>query len=336
MDAGHPVQAEPLLREALARGRARLGDRHPDVLDGMTLLAEALRQLGRLGESESVLRSAIALDGQANTRPDTHAAWHVNDLANVLAVEGRFDEAEAAYAKAIGMYRAVAQGPSIGEAVNLANLARLRFRQGAHAEAESLLRDAIARKQRLLGADYRDNGRGYDQACLAEILVARGQLDAAGPVAEGALAETRATHAGSSPDIVYALTADARLLAARGDWQQAAARSGNAVAMDTALADQGSERAIRARLLFGELLHRLGRDADAQAQLTATLAAVDAMTPAPPSLVAHAAGDLARVDAALGDRDAAARLRARAGSSLAAVTGANGERDEVLRSLAQD
>ena len=54
--------------------------------------------------------------------------------------------------------------------MNLGNLARLRFRQGAYAEAEAGVRDAILRKEHLLGADYEDNGRSYDRACLAEIL----------------------------------------------------------------------------------------------------------------------------------------------------------------------
>jgi len=337
LDAGHPSRAEPLLREALARARARLGDRHPDVADAMALLAMALRQLGRSGESERLLLSALEIDDQVNARPNGHTAWHLTDLASAYVVEGRFEQARATYAKALAMNRALAPAGDLGASANLINLARLRFRQGDYAAAEAGLRDAIQRREHLLGADYEDNGRSYDRACLAEILVARGHLDEAREIADDALAEARASHPEANPDIAFALTVDARAMAARGDRQRAAALAGSAVAMDAALADQGSERAVRARLLSGEILHQLGRDGEARSQLQGALAAADAMTPAPPALVAHIAGELALVATSLDDRAAAARLREQAQAALAGVApGQSAERREVVQLLAQE
>jgi serine/threonine-protein kinase len=335
MDAGHPASAEPLLREALARARGRLGDRHPDVVDAMTFLASALRQVGRAGEAERLLLAALDIDRQADARPGGRTAWHLNDLANVYVGEGRFEQAEAAYAKALALDRALGPAAALAETMNLANLARLRFRQGAYAEAQAGLRDAIRRRERLLGADYEDNGRSYDRACLAEILAARGRLDEARDLAADALAEARAHHPEANPDIAFALMVDARVTAARGDRGRASALAASAVAMEAALADRGSERAARARLLAGELLHGLGRDGEARAQLEAALATVDAMAPAPPALVAHVAGELARVAASLGDRAVAMRMRERAQAALAAVArGRNAERDEAATLLA--
>jgi serine/threonine-protein kinase len=337
MDAGHPARGEPLLREALARTRERLGDRHPDVADSMALLAGALRQLGRSGESERLLLAAIDIDNRVNPHPNGHTAWHVNDLANVYVIEGRLEQAQASYAKALDLNRALAPAANLGETVNLANLARLRFRQGAYADAEAGMRDAIQRKAHLLGTDYEDNGRSYDRACLAEILVARGHLDEAQEIANDALAEARTSHPEAHPDIAFALTVNARLMAARGDRERASMLVGSAVAMDALLADQDSERAIRARLLFGELLHKLGRDGEARPQLQDALAAAVAMAPAPPALVGHIAGELAHVAESLGDRSAAALMRERARTSLAGVTqGQNAERDEVLQLLAPE
>ena len=336
MDAGHPARAEPLLREALARARGRLGDRHPEVADAMAFLAQALRQQGRLDDSEKLLLAAVAIDGQLDAPASADAAWHVNDLANVYAVEGRFEQADAAYAKALALNRAAAPTPNLGESVNLANVARLRFRQGAYAEAEAGLRDTLQRSQRLLGADYGDNGRAYDRACLAEILIARGQLDEAHALVDEALAEARASHPEASPDVAFALMVEARLSAARGDWQAASASAASAVAMDVALADQGSERAIRARLLSGQILHRLGRDGEARVQLEGALTSAEAVVPAPPALVAHVAGALAQVDASLGDRAGAVRMRERARASLSAVApGPNAERGEAVQLLAR-
>jgi hypothetical protein len=89
--------------------------------------------------------------------------------------------------------------------------------------------------------------------------------------------------------------------------------------------------------LFGEVLHRRGRDGPAWPQLTGALAAAEAMTPTPPALVAHIAAQAAQVAAAAGDPASAARLRERARAALAAVApGRNAERDEVVRLLGQE
>jgi tetratricopeptide (TPR) repeat protein/tRNA A-37 threonylcarbamoyl transferase component Bud32 len=335
MDAGHPALAEPLLREGLTRTRERLGNRHPDVADAMALLADALRQDGRAGESERLLLEAIAIDDQAHAQPNSHTAWHVNDLANTYALQGRFEQAQASYAKALAMNQALAPAGDLARSVNLANLARLRFRQGDVAEAQALLRDAIRRKEQLLGADYKDNGRSYDRACLAQILVARGRLDEAREIVDDVLAEARTRHAEAHPDIAFALAVQARLMSARGDAQRASTLAASAVAMDTALGDARSERTTRARLLSGAILHGLGRDGEARPRLQDALAAADAMAPAAPALVAHLAAELAQVAIALGDRAGAARMRQRAQAALAEVaSGPNAERNEVLQLLA--
>ena len=334
MDAGHPDRAEPLLREALARERSRLGDRHPDVADAMAILVSALLQLGRLGESEQLMRAVLDIDANAYARPSAHTAWHFNKLANVFALEGKFEQAHAFYLKAIGVDRALAPAADLSEAVSLANLARLRFRQGVYAEAEAGLRDAIELQQHMLGADYEDNGRSYDRACLAEVLIARGHLDEAGVIAADALAEARRRHSEAHPDVAFALTVQAELMAANGTRERAVVLAGGAVAMYAALADQGSEKAIRARLLFGEILQTLGRNSAARPQLQSALAAAHAIAPTPPALVAHVEADLARVDASIGDRAAAARMREQAQASLADVeAGPNAERNAVLHLL---
>jgi len=189
----------------------------------------------------------------------------------------------------------------------------------------------------MLGADYEDNGRSYDRASLAEILMARGNLDEAREIAAEALAEAARRHPQAHPDVAFALVIDAELLAAGGDPARASALADRAVAMHVTLEDQGSEKAIRARLLLGEILHKLGQDGAARPQLQSALAATGAMTPAAPALAAHIEGDLARVAAALGDVATAARMRERAQAALAEVEeGQNAERGVVLRLVEQE
>ncbi|WP_267226532.1 serine/threonine-protein kinase [Dyella silvae] len=335
MDAGHPEPAVPLLREALARKRSHLGARHGDVADTMDLLAQALMQSGRYSESEQLLRDAVSMDTSVYGRPNAHTAWHLNDLANVLAFEDRFNEAEALYDQSMAIDLAVAPAADLTQAVSIGNLARLRFAQGDYVGAEAGYRDAIARKQRLLGADYGDNNLGYDKARLAEILIARGRLDESAPLVNAAVAEERRRYRDAHPDTAFALMIDAELMAASGDHHRAADLCEEAVAMYTALDDQRTDKAIRARLLLGDLWLSLGRNVEAKSQLEAVLSTLSTITPAPSALMAYAKADLARIDASLGDVDAATRLHTEARALLSDVKpGPNADRDAATHLLA--
>lgn len=335
MDAGHADRAEPLLREALERKRRRYGEQHADVADAMEYLAHALIRLGRYGEAEQRMRGALAVDAQVYSHPHTHLAWHLNELAIVLSLEGRLAEADVLFARSIEVCRALGAGSALAETVTLGNRARIRFQQGDDEAAERGLRDVIERKQQLLGEDYGDNGRSYDRASLADVLVARGRLDEAQTLLDAALAEARRRRQDADPDLAYALTVAARLSAARGAREQAAAQAAEAVAAYAALADPASEKSIRARLLYGETLQDLDRAAQARPPLESALASIRAATPGSPALLAHAAVDLARTDAALGEREAALALRREAAAALSGdAAEPSVERDAAMRQLA--
>lgn len=335
MDAGHPERAEPLLREALARKRARFGARHADVADAARMLTWTLIRLGRYGEGEQLMREALDIDASVYPRPHLQVARHLNDLANVLKLEGKLGEAGVYYAKAIALDRTLAPAAALDEAVSLANVARTRLRQGAYAEAEAGLRDAVAREQRLLGADYADNGRGHDEADLADVLVARGRLDEARVLVDDALADARHRHRDAHPDTAFAEYVEAELFAARGEREGAATYAGAAVATYAALADAGSEKAIRARLLYAETLQDLGRNSEAKPQFERALAAATADVPNTAALVARAAAGLARVESALGDAAAARNHRREAETALAAIPAESStDRDAATRLVA--
>lgn len=333
-DAGRANRAEPLLRDALSRKRSRLGSRNAEVADTMVIFASALAKLGRYSEGEQLLRDALDIDARAYTHPNAHTAWHLNDLAFMLALEGRLDEANAFYLKAVAMDRALTPASELQEALSRGNIARVRFRQGDLAQAEAGMRDTIERRQRLLGADYGDNGRSYDRASLAQMLVARGRFDEAQAIIESALAEARQRHRDAHPDIAFVLTVDAERLAAMGQPEHARAVAAQAVTIYDALGDHASERSIRARLLYGDVLQRLGDNRDAAASIDGALAAANAAMPHSAALLARIQADLAGVENALGDQTTASRLRAEAMTSLAdAPADANTDRDAALRML---
>jgi len=333
-DAGRSDRAEPLLREALARKRMQLGARHADVADTIAILVSALTKLGQYNESEQLMRDALDIDANAYTHPNAHTAWHLNDLGGVFTLEGRFPEAEAFYTKSIAVDEALKPASALNEAVSIGNIAKIRFRQGAYTDAETGMRDAIDRKQRLLGADYADNGRSYDRAVLAEILIARGQLDEARTLIDGALAEAHRRHHDAHPDTAFALTVDAELMAASREPEHAAMLAEQAIAMYVALADQSSEKSVRARLLYGDILQTLGRNEEAARHLESALDAANTTLPKSSALIAHLDADLAHLDTALGNKTTADRLRAEARTSLADTpAGPNTDRDAAMRLL---
>ncbi|HUA79587.1 MAG TPA: tetratricopeptide repeat protein [Dyella sp.] len=334
MDAGRPDRAEPLLREALAREQRELGPRHADVADAMAILTTALMELGRYGEGEQLMRNALDIDASAYAHPNAHTAWHLNNLAVVLQREDKLDHAEAFYRKSLAVDQALAPSSDLNFAASTANVGRLRFRQGDYAQAETILRNAINRKQQLLGADYADNGRSYDRASLAEVLIARGQLDDADGEIKSALAEAQQRHRQAHPDTAFALTVQAELMMARNDPQHAALLAAQAVTMYDSLNDRHSAKAIRASLLYGAILQTLDRNGEAAQQLQSALAAARDITPQASALIALAEAQLARVDTTLGDQAAAERLHAGALLLLNAVPHGDADRDAAMRLLA--
>lgn len=334
MDAGRPERAEPLLREALARKQLHLGAQHAEVADAMAILTTALVRLGHYAEGEQMMRDAVAIDTSAYTHPNSHTAWHLNDLATVYYLEGRYDEAMAFYTKSIAIDEALKPATGLNEATSIGNIGRIFFRQGNYAEAEKNVRDSIERRQHLLGVDYADNGRSYDRTSLAEILIARGSLDDARKNLDDALAEDHTRHHDAHPDTAFALTALAELSAATGAHERAAGFAAQSIAMYDTLGDQSSDKAIRARVIYADILQSLGRDREAASQLNVALAAARSDAPNTPALVARIAADLARIDASLGDTTTSTRLRDEARASLAmAEAGPNTDRDAALRLL---
>lgn len=335
MDAGYPRRAEPLLREALTRTRKRLGETHPDVADAMMLLTTALVQLGRYDESESLMRSALDIDEAAYAGPNVHIAGDFNNLANVLAFEDKFAEADAFYARSLAVDRALSPASPLNEALTLGHLAHIRFFQGNYADAEKVLREAIARKKNLLGADYDDYGHGYDDACLAEILLAEGRQGEATIIADRALDEAKRQRRDTRTDMAFTLTVEAEVAAAGGSDERAVTLAGEAVAMYDSQMDKDSEKAVRARLLFGETLQGAGRSQEAKGQLENALEGAQSMSPRTVSLVAHIEADLARTETSLGDHAGANQLHKSAEALLAETDREpNRERDITARLLA--
>jgi len=335
-DAGRAAAAVPLLREALTRKQQLLGAQHADVADAMDLLTAALLRLGRYGEGEELMRSAVAIDAKAYARPHPRVVAHLSGLGVVLMLQGKLDDAADSYGRAMAMDAQLFPDGDLNGAITLASIARVRYEQGLYVDAETTLRDAIAEKTRLLGADYADNGEDYDKAMLARTLIALGRLDQAQGLLDAVLIARHERSGRRQIDIAFALVVQARLLALRGDPVAAAARARDAVALYEASMPPGYARTTAARLELGEHLQAIGAAGEARSVFGAALAAARTTMPPVPAVLARAMADLAGADRALGDDDAANALRAQARQLVAAMPpGRNVERDEVNRLLVE-
>jgi tetratricopeptide (TPR) repeat protein len=334
-EAGHAADAVPLLDEALARKRRLLGEQHADVADAMALLTSALFKLGRYAEAEQLMRDAVAIDAKAYARPHPRVAWHLNDLATALVLQDKLDAGADTYRQSLALDRALFPAGDLNGAVSLGNIARVRFDQGLYTEAEADMREAIAQKTHLLGADYRDSNDDYDKANLARILIPLTRFDEAQALLDAALADGRKRRGERHVDIAFALFVQAQLNAARGDHTRAVASARESVTMYGALLPPTHAKAIAARLALGEELDTTREFAQAQTVFAAVLADVRATSPPIPSTLARALVDLAQTDDALGLVADAHKLRIEARASEAAIPpGRNVEHERIKRLLA--
>jgi Tfp pilus assembly protein PilF len=173
---------------------ARVHARDPRAIDAIEVLALVCREQGRVGDTEALLRSAIA------AAPERH--WPYDDLARLLVGQGRAAEAERvcidalaadaqnANAQAImgGLLserEALVEGAAhLRAAVALAgrhpellgDLGRNLGRQGHVEEAEALLREAMAADREAL----------RPRAWLAELLERTRRFEEAGVVLDAA------------------------------------------------------------------------------------------------------------------------------------------------------
>lgn len=133
-----PVEAEPLLRRAVAIQRSSLGARHPETAVTMSNLANVLLARRRVAEAETLQRTALealtAALGDANPKVATSAS----NLADVLAAKGDLAGAARHYRLALAIDEK-AYGPTHPEiAVDLRNLASV----STAAESARLLKRA--------------------------------------------------------------------------------------------------------------------------------------------------------------------------------------------------
>jgi tetratricopeptide (TPR) repeat protein len=182
---GNFVEAEPLMRYALAVDERSCGLNHPNVATCLNNLAALLHETNRPKEAESLYRRALVIDEQSFGRDDPRVATCLNNLAQLLQATNRLEEAEPLYRRALSIDER-GFGPSHPKvATHLNNLAQLLRVTNRLEEAEPLYRRALAIDEEGLGPNHPRVATHLSN--LAQLLQATNRPEEAKPLYRRAL-----------------------------------------------------------------------------------------------------------------------------------------------------
>jgi eukaryotic-like serine/threonine-protein kinase len=149
---GRYQEAEPLLAEALAIRRARLGEESGEVADSLLSLAMLYRMTSRYREAIPLVQRALSI--RQKLGPALEIAKCDMELAGNYARLGDHALAEKLYLATIAI-REKELGPEDSDlAATLNNLANLYYSEQRYAEAEKVHLRSIAIKEKMLGPEH--------------------------------------------------------------------------------------------------------------------------------------------------------------------------------------
>jgi CHAT domain-containing protein/TolA-binding protein len=152
------VNAEPLLRQALAWMEVARGPDDREVGTSVKNLAGLYLAQGRYGEAELLLQRALGIFQRTLGPWDPNVAWSLYYLGEIYKSQGRYGDAEPLYLRARAIYEK-AFGPDHRNVAHTdCDIADVLQFTGRVDEAESLYQQALAIFKSTLGADHPDTG----------------------------------------------------------------------------------------------------------------------------------------------------------------------------------
>jgi serine/threonine protein kinase len=245
----------------LFRSRSSL---HPDVGNSDAELAVVFMWQYDLPAAEQAARESVQVFQAIHpaTHPDRVDAEVT--LARVLQMEGRISEAAELFENSLAMWEKL-YGPSSAKAGDvLDSLAGIKKAQGLLDEAEEYARRSLRAQEAALGKEH--TVTAYERTVLATILVQRGKYSEAQEQAQQGLT---AFQKALPPDHQYIASAEHVLgeaLLGAGELQGAEA-SLTAAVNRWKRGDAPQWYIARSESALGEVLYRLGRNADAEKYL---------------------------------------------------------------------
>jgi tetratricopeptide (TPR) repeat protein len=180
------VEAEPLLRRALAIDETSCDPDYLAVAIRLNNLALLLKDTNRLAGAEPLMRRALPIAEASYGPGDPRVAPHLSNLAGLLSETNRLAEAEPLYRRALAIAEA-GYGPDHPDVANCHNnLACLLQDTNRLAEAEPLMRRALAIDEASYGPQHPSVAKDLNN--LAVLLQNTNRLAEAEPLMRRALA----------------------------------------------------------------------------------------------------------------------------------------------------
>ncbi|GAC1701243.1 MAG: hypothetical protein PVS3B3_28650 [Ktedonobacteraceae bacterium] len=213
------VQAETLLKQALAIREQVLPTNHPDIASTKSDLGLLYLTQGKYQQAEPLLEHALAICDQALGReyPDTAAS--LNNLALLYYAQGKYALAGNLYRQALHIRERVLEPehPDIAQSLN--NLAEFHTMQGEYKQAEDLYLRAQETQERVLGPEHLDVARTLNNRAL--LYRSKGEYQKAEKFYTQALSIQEQRLGSRHPDVAQTLNNIARLYRAQGAYMKA-------------------------------------------------------------------------------------------------------------------
>ena len=156
-----------------------------EIARGKAFLSHALGSMGDDAGCEELRRGSLDLYRAHLGAGHSQVAQALNNLGNALVRRGKSGEAEGLFLQAIESHRSRGEGDSVAMATALGNLALAQLQLGRTEEAEATARRLAEVSPRAYGPTHPNLALGFD--VLAQVLVARGAVEEAEPLAVKAL-----------------------------------------------------------------------------------------------------------------------------------------------------
>lgn len=197
------LEAESLMRRALAIYEKSNGPNHPSVAFPLMNLVHFLLEGGRLDEAEKMARRALEIDETSYGPNHLEVAKDLFGMAQILQISNRLAEAESLIVRAVAICEDNLGQDHPNVSIGLSNLATILMATNRFAEAETLMRRALVIAETSSGANHPDVALRLNN--LAQLFQATNRLDEAEPLMRRALAIDESSYGPDHPRVAIRL-----------------------------------------------------------------------------------------------------------------------------------
>jgi len=227
-EAGDPVHAEPVLREALRLGRAERGEASVLVARLFRELGQTVSALRRHSEAEGLSRSSVAICQKLFGNEHVEVCKSLTVLGMALGEARKFHDAEEVFEEALLMARKLRGSKDLEIADCLCELGGALRHQGKLGEAEMRLQEALMIQRERWGNDHAKVATTLDS--LAGVFEDQGKYQQAEGLFREALATRSKLLPGGHPDVAKSRGGLAGVLQREGRYTEAEALGREALA----------------------------------------------------------------------------------------------------------